>query len=51
MQIEELLTRLEGVKRSGNGWSAKCPAHRDRNASLSIADGDKGIVLKLSRRV
>ena len=46
MQIEELLTRLEGVKRSGNGWSAKCPAHRDRNASLSIADGDKGIVLK-----
>lgn len=30
------------VRRSGAGWSAKCPAHDDRNPSLSIATGDDG---------
>ncbi len=30
------------VRRSGVGWSAKCPAHDDRNPSLSIATGDDG---------
>lgn len=43
--IEDVLARLEGVKRSGKGWSARCPAHDDRKASLSIAEGDDGRVL------
>ena len=30
------------IRRSGNGWSARCPAHEDRNPSLSIATGDDG---------
>ncbi len=37
--------RLHG-KRSGRGkWQAKCPAHDDRVASLSIAEGEEGRVL------
>jgi hypothetical protein len=45
MTIERLLAKLQGVKRSGDGWSARCPAHEDENPSLSIANGKKGIVL------
>ena len=37
MNVDELLGRLEGVRRSGRGWSARCPAHEDRHASLSVA--------------
>jgi hypothetical protein len=34
-----LLSRLEGVKRAGDGrWYARCPAHADRSPSLSIRD-------------
>lgn len=43
--VDPLLARLEGVRRSGKGWSARCPAHQDRTASLSIADGDDSRVL------
>lgn len=46
MQIEEFLGRLDGVKKNGIGWTAKCPSHQDRQNSLSVGDGDKGIVLK-----
>lgn len=46
MTAEALLSRLEGVKRTGPGrWLAKCPAHQDRRASLSIRELDGGIVL------
>ena len=40
--IESVLDCLNGVRRSGKGWSAKCPSHEDRNASLSIAEGRDG---------
>lgn len=46
MKVGEFLGRLEGVRRSGLGWSAKCPAHEDRTPSLTIGAGEKGIVLK-----
>ena len=45
MSADALLARLDGVRRSGNGWTARCPAHEDRTASLSIAEGDDGRVL------
>src|SRR5262249_37860796 len=32
-------------KKSGKGWSARCPAHEDRKASLSISAGDDGRAL------
>ncbi len=43
--IETLLARLPSAKKAGNGWSARCPAHDDRRASLSIAEGDDGTAL------
>lgn len=42
---EGFLDRLDGVRRNGSGWTAKCPAHEDRHASLSVAEGDDGRVL------
>ena len=41
MSPEEVAERLNG-RPSGDGWSARCPAHEDRSPSLSIAAGDKG---------
>ncbi len=40
-----VLDRLEGVRKSGAGWTAKCPAHEDRSPSLSIREGERGAVL------
>ncbi|MDA8191447.1 MAG: hypothetical protein M0Z68_08295 [Gammaproteobacteria bacterium] len=40
-----ILDRLEGVRRSGAGWIAKCPAHPDKSPSLSIREGQRGAVL------
>ena len=43
--LERLLPKLEGVTKSGNGYSARCPAHEDTRASLSITEGEHGKVL------
>src|SRR5712692_4141804 len=45
MTIEDVLARLPGVKPQAGGWIARCPAHGDRNPSLSIREGDDGKVL------
>ena len=44
MTAGELAAKLD-ARRCGDGWSAKCPAHADRRASLSIGRGDDGSVL------
>ncbi|UCC30004.1 MAG: DUF3987 domain-containing protein [Phycisphaerales bacterium] len=43
--VEEVLSRLPGAKKTHKGWFACCPAHDDRNPSLSISVGDDGRVL------
>lgn len=40
-----VLSKLDGVRRSGGQWSARCPAHDDRTNSLSVGEGDDGRVL------
>ena len=45
MEAQGILTKLEGVRKTGGGWQARCPAHEDRQASLSISTGDDGRVL------
>ena len=45
MTLSEMLSRLQGVKGSGSQYTAKCPAHDDRHASLSIGAGDDGRIL------
>ncbi len=42
---ERLLERLDRVRKSGKGWTARCPAHPDKSASLSVAEGRDGRVL------
>jgi putative DNA primase/helicase len=37
-----MLNGFRNVKKTGAGWSATCPAHDDRKASLSIGLGDAG---------
>jgi 5S rRNA maturation endonuclease (ribonuclease M5) len=44
MTVDALAQKLD-ARRSGDGWSAKCPAHDDRRASLSISEGKDGRVL------
>ena len=39
---DDLLARFDSVKPAGDGWVARCPAHEDRRASLSIGRGDDG---------
>lgn len=45
MNINEILHRLQGVKGGSGQWSARCPAHEDRQNSLSVAVGDDGRIL------
>lgn len=45
MKLHELLVRLNNVRQSGDEFSAQCPSHQDQRNSLSVAGGEKGIVL------
>ncbi len=45
MTIEDILSRLEGVKGGNGQYAAKCPAHDDKRASLSVSTGQDGRVL------
>lgn len=45
MEIENFLKYLKGVQKIGNRYMAKCPAHDDKNPSLSIAEGEDGRIL------
>jgi hypothetical protein len=46
MSADTLLSRLDGVKKTGpDRWLARCPAHEDRRASLSIREVDDGRTL------
>lgn len=46
MKIEDILSKFEGVEQKApNSWMARCPAHGDKNPSLSITLKDDGKVL------
>lgn len=45
-QLDKLLGRLEGVRKSGEGkWQAKCPSHDDRLPSLAISEAQDKILI------
>jgi hypothetical protein len=47
MTSSEFLGLVERVRSRGQGkWSACCPAHPDRNPSLSVTEGDKGLLVR-----
>jgi hypothetical protein len=41
----EILSRFAHVRRSGDGWMAHCPAHDDRNSSLSITQREDKVLM------
>ncbi len=43
--VHLILSRLNGVRRRGNGWIARCPSHEDRSPSLSIAEAENANIL------
>jgi hypothetical protein len=43
--IEKFLDRLGGARRYDGSWKALCPAHEDREPSLSVTEGDDGRAL------
>ena len=45
MKIADFISRLDSVTPSGNGYTARCPAHHDKNNSLSIGNGDGARIL------
>ena len=46
LALNRLLSRLNCVKSNGNGFVAQCPAHDDRNPSLSVREANGKILLK-----
>lgn len=47
MTLDEFLPRLDSVSSRGNGrHTARCPAHADKNPSLSVSEGEKGLLLR-----
>ena len=45
MKLDEFLSRLTKVKKTGNGWIACCPAHDDKSPSLTVGIGKGGGVI------
>jgi hypothetical protein len=46
MTLDQVLDRLEGVKKHGGGrFMAKCPSHQDKTASLGITEKEDRILL------
>ena len=45
MTLTDFLGRLNGVRGSGTQYTAKCPAHDDHHASLSVGEGQDGRIL------
>lgn len=45
MTIDEILARLDGVRGHDGQYMARCPAHEDKKASLSVASGQDGRIL------
>jgi hypothetical protein len=43
--IENVLTRLDGVRPSGKGYSCRCPAHDDKSPSLYVSQDDDRVLM------
>lgn len=46
MTLKDFLVYFEYSVSAGNGYNVPCPAHTDKKPSLSVTDGEKGLVLK-----
>jgi hypothetical protein len=46
MTAAEIAAVLGGARRSGRWWACRCPAHDDRAPSLSLRDGERGLIVR-----
>lgn len=46
MTTTDFLSQLDHVRQRGSRWSACCPAHADNTPSLSIFEGERGLLVK-----
>jgi putative DNA primase/helicase len=42
----EIAAARGGARRVGRWWSCRCPAHDDQSPSLSLRDGDRGLIVR-----
>jgi hypothetical protein len=45
IDLQTVIAQLEGVRKNGAGYMARCPAHDDRTPSLSVSEGKNGGVV------
>lgn len=46
MFLEDIAERLDQVRWTGTGFTARCPAHEDNTPSLNIRRGSTGVLIK-----
>lgn len=46
MRFQEILSRLQKVKKNGSGYTALCPSHDDKQQSLSVKESGGKILVK-----
>lgn len=46
MKLREILPRLSGVRKGGQGYAAKCPAHDDKKQSLGLGEANGRLLVK-----
>lgn len=45
MTLDEVLARLDGVRKASGGYVAKCPAHDDNSPSLSVTESGGKVLM------
>ena len=46
MTADNFVNYLDSVTETANGWTARCPAHNDSRASLSIGQAEDRILIR-----
>ena len=46
MELDVLVSHFEGVRMNGRGFTSRCPAHIDKDPSLTVARGSTGWLVK-----
>jgi 5S rRNA maturation endonuclease (ribonuclease M5) len=42
MNVSDFLERVDAVRKTGDGWLARCPSHEDHTPSLAVTEGRNG---------
>lgn len=45
LNFSDFIARFEKQRKTGKGWSVRCPSHEDKTASLSVSEGREGAIL------